>query len=93
MLGSGGSGKTTNGKWLAQQLGLFHIQFREQLQMLIMAKTKMRIPDADELVLLQDDSEDLDAKIMEARAEDEKESEDPYDNMNETEVSFNTVSF
>lgn len=61
--------------------------------MLIMAKTKMRIPDADELVLLQDDSEDLDAKIMEARAEDEKESEDPYDSMNETEVSFNTVSF
>lgn len=61
--------------------------------MLIMVKTKMRIPDADELVLLQDDSEDLDAKIMEARAEDEKESEDPYDNMNETEVSFNTVSF
>lgn len=58
-----------------------------------MAKTKMRIPDADELVLLQDDSEDLDAKIMEAREEDEKESEDPYDNMNETEVSFNTVSF
>uniref|UniRef100_I3K723 Adenylate kinase 9 n=1 Tax=Oreochromis niloticus TaxID=8128 RepID=I3K723_ORENI len=79
LLGSGGSGKTTNGKWLAQQLGLFHIQFREQLQMLIMAKTKMRIPDADELVLLQDDSEDLDAKIMEARAEDEKEPEDPYD--------------
>lgn len=61
--------------------------------MLIMAKTKMRIPDADELVLLQDDSEDLDAKIMEARAEDEKESEDPYVSMNETEVSFNTVSF
>ncbi|XP_039454978.1 adenylate kinase 9 isoform X1 [Oreochromis aureus] len=85
LLGSGGSGKTTNGKWLAQQLGLFHIQFREQLQMLIMAKTKMRIPDADELVLLQDDSEDLDAKIMEARAEDEKEPEDPYDSMNETE--------
>ncbi|XP_063352163.1 adenylate kinase 9 [Pelmatolapia mariae] len=85
LLGSGGSGKTTNGKWLAQQLGLFHIQFREQLQMLIMAKTKMRIPDADELVLLQDGSEDLDAKIMEARAEDEKESEDPYDSMNETE--------
>ncbi|XP_005914603.1 adenylate kinase 9 [Haplochromis burtoni] len=85
LLGSGGSGKTTNGKWLAQQLGLFHIQFREQLQMLIMAKTKMWIPDADELVLLQDDSEDLDAKIMEARAEDEKESEDPYVSMNETE--------
>lgn len=61
--------------------------------MLIMAKTKMWIPDADELVLLQDDSEDLDAKIMEARAEDEKESEDPYVSMNETEVSFNTVSF
>lgn len=61
--------------------------------MLIMAKTKMQIPDADELVLLQDDSEDLDAKIMEARVEDEKESEDPYDSMNEMEVSFNTVSF
>ncbi|XP_030577131.1 adenylate kinase 9 isoform X3 [Archocentrus centrarchus] len=85
LLGSRGSGKTTHGKWLAQQLGLFHIQFREQLQMLIMAKTKTRILDADELMFLEDYSEDLKIKIIEAEAEDKKEPEDPSTNINEVE--------
>nr|XP_057912171.1 adenylate kinase 9 isoform X2 [Doryrhamphus excisus] len=48
LLGCRGSGKTTQGEWLAKKLGLFHIQFREQLQMLLMAKTKQRVVSADE---------------------------------------------
>ncbi|KAM9354982.1 adenylate kinase 9 [Pholidichthys leucotaenia] len=85
MLGTRGSGKTTHGEWLAQQLGLFHIQFREQLQMLIMAKTKKRISRADELVSLKDNSEDLEALIRKARGDDEEEMEDSSGNMNDTE--------
>ncbi|KAJ3607116.1 hypothetical protein NHX12_026630 [Muraenolepis orangiensis] len=43
MLGPRGSGKTTHGRWLAQQLGIFHIQFRERLQELILAKTGSQV--------------------------------------------------
>ncbi|XP_008299656.1 adenylate kinase 9 [Stegastes partitus] len=70
LLGTRGSGKTTNGEWLAQHLGLFHIQFREHLQTLIMAKTKKRVPCADEVASLEDDSQDLEARPMEATGED-----------------------
>lgn len=32
ILGAQGSGKTTHGRWLAKKLGIFHISFRERLQ-------------------------------------------------------------
>ncbi|XP_061609994.1 adenylate kinase 9 [Phyllopteryx taeniolatus] len=48
LLGCRGSGKTTQGEWLAKQLGLFHIQFKEQLQMLLTPKIKQRVIPADE---------------------------------------------
>ncbi|XP_026878248.2 adenylate kinase 9 isoform X1 [Electrophorus electricus] len=47
-LGVRGSGKTSHGRWLAEQLGLFHVQFRERLQELILPKTQRRVPYADE---------------------------------------------
>lgn len=43
LLGPKGAGKTTHGKSLARKLGLFHIQFRERLQELIIAKTKKKV--------------------------------------------------
>ncbi|XP_047429649.1 adenylate kinase 9 [Mugil cephalus] len=85
LLGTRGSGKTTQGEWLARQLGLFHIQFREVLQMLIMAKTKKRVPYADEAVSLEDASEDLEALIMEAKGLDKQETEDNSENINSIE--------
>ncbi|KAM6915133.1 LOW QUALITY PROTEIN: adenylate kinase 9 [Xenentodon cancila] len=75
LLGPRGSGKSTHGVWLAQQLGLFHIQFRKQLQILLMAKTKQQGPCADEIVCLEDDPGDLETLIKEARGEDEKAAE------------------
>lgn len=90
MLGTRGSGKTTQGEWLAQQLGIFHIQFREQLQMLIMAKTKMLVPHADE-VASEESLEDLEALIKEARGENEKETEDTSTIMSDMEVSFDKL--
>ncbi|XP_028996681.1 adenylate kinase 9 [Betta splendens] len=64
LLGPRGSGKTTHGEWLAKQLGLFHIQLREQLQMLIMARTRRRVPYADEAP--DEEHDDLEALIQEA---------------------------
>lgn len=79
MLGARGSGKTTQGEWLAKQLGIFHIQFREVLQALIIAKTKKPVPYADETP--EESSEDLDALIKEAMGE--KMTEDtPADEVN-----------
>ena len=71
-VGTRGSGKTTHGQWLARELGLFHIQFREQIQMLIMGKTKKRVPYADEVEPIDKSLEDVLAQIEEARAEAEE---------------------
>lgn len=43
ILGPKGSGKSLHGRHLARKLGLFHIQFRERLQELVIAKTKKKI--------------------------------------------------
>ncbi|XP_070781653.1 adenylate kinase 9 [Enoplosus armatus] len=85
LLGTRGSGKTTHGEWLAQQLGIFHIQFRETLQMLIMAKTKKQVPYADEVASSKESPVDLEALIKEARGEGAKETEDTSANMNDME--------
>ncbi|XP_069370668.1 adenylate kinase 9 [Paralichthys olivaceus] len=93
-LGTRGSGKTSHGEWLAQQLGLFHIQFREQLQMLIMAKTKKRVPCADEVESSDEPLEDLDALIKEAKGEvGEEEVEDTTANdMEEVELTDEEIA-
>lgn len=91
LLGTRGAGKTTNGEWLARQLGIFHIQFREQLQTLIVAKTQKRVPDTGEVDSFLGSPEDLEALIAEARGEVEEETEEMEDdssNMSEKQVSF-----
>ncbi|XP_043860892.1 adenylate kinase 9 [Dromiciops gliroides] len=51
LLGPHGSGKTVCGRWLAEKLGIFHIQFEEFLQEKIMIKTERRVgPEYDEEV-------------------------------------------
>jgi adenylate/nucleoside-diphosphate kinase len=49
VLGSKGSGKTLYGRHLAEKLGVFHIDFQERLQELIIAKTGKRVgPDFED---------------------------------------------
>ncbi|XP_076873527.1 adenylate kinase 9 isoform X2 [Brachyhypopomus gauderio] len=62
-LGVRGSGKTLHGGWLAQQLGLFHVQFRECLQELILPKTQCRVPYADEAEPPEEPPEELQAML------------------------------
>ncbi|KAF4082451.1 hypothetical protein AMELA_G00151420 [Ameiurus melas] len=64
LLGVRGSGKTTQGHWLAQQLGLFHVQFRERLQELILAKTRTRVPYADEAEPPEEPPSDLQSLLQ-----------------------------
>ncbi|XP_061900631.1 adenylate kinase 9-like isoform X1 [Entelurus aequoreus] len=72
LLGCRGSGKTTQGEWLAKKLGLFHVQFREQLQMLLVAKTKERAVNADEST--EEHLDALKATIKEALGEEDVET-------------------
>ena len=43
ILGPKGAGKSLHGRHLAKKLGLFHIQFRDRLQELVIAKTKKKV--------------------------------------------------
>lgn len=83
-LGNRGAGKTTLGVWLAKQLGIFHIKFREQLQMVIVAKNGQRVPYSDEV----ESKEDLTTQIKQARraAADEEEEEEEKEDTESQEV-------
>ncbi|XP_076129296.1 adenylate kinase 9 [Alosa pseudoharengus] len=61
LLGVRGAGKTAHGRWLAEQLGLFHLQFRECLQELILAKTQQRVERSDEAEPLKEPPMELHA--------------------------------
>ena len=49
IIGPKGCGKTLYGRYLAEKLGVFHIDFQERLQELIIAKTKKHVgPDYED---------------------------------------------
>ncbi|KAG1963767.1 adenylate kinase 9 [Pimephales promelas] len=76
MLGVRGSGKTTHGKWLAEQLGVFHIQFRERLQELILRKIQKRVSYADDSEPPEEPPEELQGLLEAQRAESPTDQED-----------------
>ncbi|CAJ0939553.1 unnamed protein product, partial [Ranitomeya imitator] len=43
LIGTSGSGKTVNSRWLADKLGMFHIQFKERLQEIMLSKLEKKI--------------------------------------------------
>uniref|UniRef100_A0A8C3FGM5 Adenylate kinase 9 n=2 Tax=Chrysemys picta bellii TaxID=8478 RepID=A0A8C3FGM5_CHRPI len=64
LLGTHGAGKTICGRWLADKLGIFHIQFEERLQEMIMPKTEKRVgPEFDEEP--EEDQIDMEALFQE----------------------------
>ncbi|KAF6717964.1 Adenylate kinase 9 [Oryzias melastigma] len=76
MLGPRGSGKSSLSEELSQQLGLFHVQFIEMLQMMIVAKTKTRVSLVDEVVPWSDNFGDLEASIKKFSLGSEEQLED-----------------
>ncbi|KAM8953015.1 adenylate kinase 9 [Pelodytes ibericus] len=43
LLGASGAGKTVSARWLADKLGLFHIQFHERLQEMMLSKLEKKV--------------------------------------------------
>ncbi|XP_053155672.1 adenylate kinase 9 isoform X5 [Hemicordylus capensis] len=66
LLGSHGAGKTTCARWLADKLGIFHIQFDERLQELIRIKTGHRVGPEEEEEEDEEDSAALMQEIVES---------------------------
>ncbi|XP_035277888.1 adenylate kinase 9 isoform X1 [Anguilla anguilla] len=63
LLGVRGSGKTEQGRWLADKLGVFHVQYRERLQELIMSKTQGPIPHPDDVEPPEEEEEPSPAEL------------------------------
>ncbi|CAF0775596.1 unnamed protein product [Brachionus calyciflorus] len=69
VLGPRGSGKSTQARYLAEKLNIFHVKFRDYLQELIIGKTKKRIDterdeDREEEEIAEDDDEDNEEKRL-----------------------------
>ncbi|KAB5539635.1 hypothetical protein PHYPO_G00091290 [Pangasianodon hypophthalmus] len=88
LLGVRGSGKTTHGHWLAQQLGLFHLQFRERLQELILAKTQTRVPYADDVEPPEEPPSELQS-LLQARPQSTASPVEPEDELSQQEILTN----
>ncbi|NWH78522.1 KAD9 kinase, partial [Piaya cayana] len=82
LLGTHGSGKTTCARQIADKLGIFHIQFEEYLQELILPKTKKKIgphfdeePEEDEnkMPILSQELEDLSQTMTETETKKSKQ--------------------
>ncbi|XP_030411946.1 adenylate kinase 9 isoform X2 [Gopherus evgoodei] len=87
LLGTHGAGKTICGRWLADKLGIFHIQFEERLQEMIMPKTEKRVGlEFDEEP--EEEQIDMEAVFQElgdssqTNTETETESESAHENEN-----------
>ncbi|XP_077566613.1 adenylate kinase 9 [Stigmatopora nigra] len=86
ILGCRGSGKTSQGEWLAKKLGLFHIQFKEHLQTLLMPKLKQRVIPADEST--EEHLRGLKATIEEAQGSDAPETTEEDFGLTDEEIGI-----
>ncbi|XP_075718379.1 adenylate kinase 9 isoform X2 [Rhinoderma darwinii] len=58
LIGTSGTGKTVNSRWLADKLGMFHIQFKDHLQEIMLSKLEKKIGPQYEEDEVEDDSEE-----------------------------------
>ncbi|KFW84240.1 Adenylate kinase 9, partial [Manacus vitellinus] len=81
LLGTHGAGKTTCARQIADKLGIFHIQFEEYLQELILPKTRRKVgPQFDEeddnkIPVLSEELEDFSQMITKTETEKSKQEE------------------
>ncbi|XP_039603846.1 adenylate kinase 9 isoform X2 [Polypterus senegalus] len=89
LLGVHGSGKTSQGRWLADKLGIFHLQFREKMQEQLLPKMQKRIVPADEEEFEEEplSLEQITAQAIESIDAPQKEATD--ENQETTEVQLN----
>ncbi|XP_077343259.1 adenylate kinase 9 isoform X2 [Lithobates pipiens] len=58
LIGTDGTGKTANARWLANKLGMFHIQFQEHLQEIMLSKLEKKVGPLHEEELVEEDTTD-----------------------------------
>ncbi|XP_053315810.1 adenylate kinase 9 [Spea bombifrons] len=58
LLGPSGSGKSVSARWLANKLGIFHIQFQERLQEMMLSKLEKKVGPKFEEEVAEDSSVD-----------------------------------
>ncbi|NXW52376.1 KAD9 kinase, partial [Nyctiprogne leucopyga] len=82
LLGTHGAGKTTCARQIADKLGIFHIQFEEYLQELILPKTKEKVgphideepeEDVNEMLILSQELGDFSQTITKTETEKSKQ--------------------
>ncbi|NXY17684.1 KAD9 kinase, partial [Atrichornis clamosus] len=82
LLGTHGAGKTTCARQIADKLGIFHIQFEEYLQELILPKTKKKVgplfdeeheEDDNEIPILSEELEDFSQTMTKTETEESKQ--------------------
>ncbi|XP_067841405.1 adenylate kinase 9 [Heptranchias perlo] len=90
IFGAKGSGKTVHSRWLANKLGIFHIQFVELLQELIIPKTKKKIgPEYDDELTEEELADIATIKALEGVEQPEKTEDEHEENQEEEEeVTF-----
>ncbi|ETE69947.1 Adenylate kinase domain-containing protein 1, partial [Ophiophagus hannah] len=88
LLGPHGTGKTACARWLADKLNIFHIQFEEHLQELVMVKTGKRVgPEEEEEEEEGEGTQELgESTIPESAPEFEFESEEESKHIQEKDV-------
>ncbi|NXH14850.1 KAD9 kinase, partial [Bucco capensis] len=83
LLGPHGAGKTTCARQIAEKLGIFHIQFEEYLQELILPKTKKKIgpyfdeeleEDDNKMLNLSEELEDISQPVTNPETEKSKQA-------------------
>ncbi|KFZ53469.1 Adenylate kinase 9, partial [Antrostomus carolinensis] len=100
LLGTHGAGKTTCARQIADKLGIFHIQFEEYLQELILPKTKQKVgphtdeePDEDvnEMLILSQELGDFSHTITKTETENSEQEVELTDE--EEAIKANLVDY
>lgn len=86
VLGPRGSGKSTQARYLADQLNIFHVKFRDYLQELVIGKTKKKLEAEHEEEKALDDQMQLEIEEEQLEEEQERENEKKNDSLPEPEV-------
>ncbi|XP_018429496.1 PREDICTED: adenylate kinase 9 [Nanorana parkeri] len=83
LIGTGGTGKTVNARWLANKLGMFHIQFQERLQEIMLSKLEKKVGPHYEEESVEEDTTDEDMLLLlenenteESKKEESKDSKE-----------------
>lgn len=84
LIGTGGTGKTANARWLANKLGMFHIQFQEHLQEIMLSKLEKKVgPHHEEESVEEDTTDEAMLLLLENGNAEESKKEESKDSKEE----------